>query len=153
SHSALHSFPTRRSSDLGVVVPVDRGDDATHARLAAPQVLAQADNAIIAGRLDRHAADARDVLGDGIEDTDRQSPWQAAGQLPRTENPREGGRRGVRISARELGGASDAPRVHQAFASTAVVDRSAVHVESKDAGTLHEERALLLEGGLERREV
>src|SRR3989449_9378047 len=91
------------------------------------------------------------LLGDGIEDTDRQSPWQASGELPRAEDSREGGRCGVGVGARQLGCPADAPAVDQAFA--AAVHLAAVDVELEQAPARDEERTLLGEERLEGAQV
>jgi len=61
----------------GVIVPIHRGDDAAHARLALAEILAQSQHAIVGGGLDRRAARAGDMLRHGIECADRQPPENA----------------------------------------------------------------------------
>src|SRR5207237_10068215 len=62
-------------------------------------------------------------------------------------------RSGVRVSARELGRASDAPRVHESLTRVAVVDRGTIDIELKSPGALYEERPLLAEERLECRQI
>ncbi len=136
-----------------VVVAVHGGDDRANAALAAAQVLAQPHHAVVGGRLDGRVAHARDVLSHGVERADGHPAGQAPGELGRAEDPGEGGRGGVLVRARQLGRAPDAAGVDQTLSRAAVVHRRAVHVVAKDPRPLHKERSLLLEKGLERREV
>jgi len=93
------------------------------------------------------------VLRHGVERTDRQPTRQPSGELPRAEDAGKGGRGGVVVGARQLGRAPDAAGVDQTLSGVAVVHRCAIHVVAKDPRPLHEERSLLPEKRLERREV
>src|SRR5205085_11152408 len=86
------------------------------------------------------------------EHADSHAARRTPGELTGAEDPGENGGGAVRVGA-HLGRAPDAPAVNQPFSGAAVVDRGTVHVEAKDPRALDEERPLLPEKRLERREV
>ncbi len=132
---------------------IHAGQNEPDAAITVVIVLVAPQHRVVGGRLESGGARAIDVVGDRVQEAQRESTRKPAGNLGGAEDLGRGGRVLISVDIRELRGPPDPARIEQSLTGAAVHHHHTVHIEGEEPLPFHEERPPLTEEGLEGAEV